>query len=53
MLRNRADTGTGNFDADYRQERLEWTIGDVGEGTAGPGGIPARLAKKPVIASVS
>lgn len=27
VLRNRADTGTGNFDVDFRYERLEWTFG--------------------------
>ncbi|MDP2869554.1 MAG: nidogen-like domain-containing protein [Methyloversatilis sp.] len=42
VLRNRADTGTGNFDVDFRYARLEWTTGDASEGTAGLGGIPAQ-----------
>ncbi|MCQ9375365.1 PEP-CTERM sorting domain-containing protein [Methyloversatilis sp. XJ19-13] len=42
VLRNRADTGAGNFDIDFRYERLEWTTGDASEGSDGLGGIPAQ-----------
>lgn len=36
LLRNRSDTGVGNFDIEFRYSRLEWTTGDVS------GGIPAQ-----------
>ncbi|WP_337235240.1 nidogen-like domain-containing protein, partial [Salmonella enterica] len=42
LLRNRADTGAGNFDVDFRYERLEWTTGDASYGSNGLGGIPAQ-----------
>lgn len=42
VLRNRAETGSGNFDAEFRYNSLEWTTGDASEGTAGLGGIPAQ-----------
>lgn len=42
VLRNRADTGAGNFDIDFRYERLEWTTGDASEGINGLGGVPAQ-----------
>lgn len=29
VLRNRADTGVGNFDADFRYNQLQWTTGQV------------------------
>jgi hypothetical protein len=42
ILRNRADTGAGNFDIEYRYGRLEWTTGDFSGGTNGLGGTPAQ-----------
>ncbi|MGC4406255.1 nidogen-like domain-containing protein [Methyloversatilis sp. MC4-4] len=39
VLRNQGD---GNFDVDFRYERLEWTTGDASDGTNGLGGIPAQ-----------
>lgn len=41
-LVNRSDTGSGNFDIEFRYNRLEWTTGDASEGTGGLGGIPAQ-----------
>lgn len=42
VLRNRADTGEGNFDVDFRYESLQWTTGDASNGSGGLGGIPAQ-----------
>jgi Nidogen-like/PEP-CTERM motif len=42
VLRNRSDTGTGNFDFDFRYDRLEWTTGSASGGSNGLGGIPAQ-----------
>ena len=45
VLRNRADTGTGNFDIDFRYRTLQWTTGDASggiNGLAGPDGVPAQ-----------
>lgn len=42
VLRNRADTGNGNFDFDFRYERLEWTTGSASGGSGGLGGTPAQ-----------
>lgn len=42
VLRDRADTGAGNFDIDFRYERLQWTTGDASGGTDGLGGTPAQ-----------
>jgi hypothetical protein len=42
VLLNRADTGTGNFDIQFRYNRLEWTTGDASGGSAGLGGTPAQ-----------
>jgi hypothetical protein len=42
VLRNRADTGQGNFDIDFRYRSLQWTTGDASDGTDGLGGIPAQ-----------
>ncbi|MDY0054910.1 MAG: nidogen-like domain-containing protein [Methyloversatilis sp.] len=39
VLRNQGD---GNFDVDFRYERLEWTTGDASDGANGLGGIPAQ-----------
>lgn len=41
ILRNRADTGPGNFDIEYRYNQLEWTTGDASGGSNGFGGTPA------------
>ncbi|MFM1842844.1 MAG: hypothetical protein RLZZ490_1581 [Cyanobacteriota bacterium] len=41
ILRNRADTGVGNFDIEYRYNQLEWTTGDASGGSGGFGGTPA------------
>lgn len=42
VLRNRADTGNGNFDIDFRYQKLEWTTGDSSGGLNGLGGTPAQ-----------
>lgn len=42
VLRNRADTGAGNFDIDFRYNQLQWTTGDWSGGTGGLGGTPAQ-----------
>lgn len=42
VLRNRADTGAGNFDIDFRYRSLEWTTGDASNGENGLGGTPAQ-----------
>ena len=42
VLRNRADTGAGNFDIDFRYQQLQWTTGDASGGTGGLGGTPAQ-----------
>jgi Nidogen-like len=42
VLRNRADTGAGNFDIDFRYNTLQWTTGGASGGTAGLGGTPAQ-----------
>ncbi|MGB3756688.1 MAG: PEP-CTERM sorting domain-containing protein [Rivularia sp. (in: cyanobacteria)] len=42
VLRNRQDTGAGNFDIEYRYGKLEWTTGDASGGSNGLGGIPAQ-----------
>ena len=42
VLRNRADTGVGNFDIDFRYHQLQWTTGSASEGVNGLGGIPAQ-----------
>lgn len=42
VLRNRADTGAGNFDIDFRYRSLQWTTGDASDGTDGLGGTPAQ-----------
>ena len=36
------DQGSGNFDIDFRYDRLEWTTGDASGGIGGLGGIPAQ-----------
>ncbi len=44
VIRNRADTGAGNFDFDFRYKQLEWTTGSATSsgGVNGLGGIPAQ-----------
>jgi len=42
VLRNRADTGEGNFDIDFRYKTLQWTTGDASNGSGGLGGTPAQ-----------
>ncbi|HIK06461.1 MAG TPA: PEP-CTERM sorting domain-containing protein [Trichormus sp. M33_DOE_039] len=42
VLRNRSDTGAGNFDIEYRYGQLQWTTGDASGGTDGLGGTPAQ-----------
>lgn len=41
-LANRSDTGRGNFDIEFRYNRLEWTTGDASDGVGGLGGIAAQ-----------
>lgn len=36
------DQGNGDFDVDFRYDRLEWTTGNASNGTNGLGGIPAQ-----------
>ena len=38
VLRNRADTGAGNFDFDFRYQQLQWTTGDVSSNVAAQAG---------------
>lgn len=38
-LRNQSN---GNFDVEFRYDRLEWTTGDASDGTNGLGGTPAQ-----------
>jgi len=42
VLRSRPDTGIGNFDIDFRYNRLEWTTGSASGGSGGLGGTPAQ-----------
>ncbi len=42
VLRNRSDVAQGNFDIEFRYDRLEWTTGDASNGTGGLGGTPAQ-----------
>ncbi len=42
VLRNRADTGAGNFDVEFRYGSLQWTTGDASGGSGGLGGTPAQ-----------
>jgi hypothetical protein len=39
---DRSDTGEGNFDIEFRYNRLEWTTGDASGGSGGVGGVPAQ-----------
>ncbi len=42
VLSNRPETGSGNFDIEFRYNRLEWTTGGASGGTGGLGGTPAQ-----------
>ena len=43
VLRDRNDTGAGNFDIEFRYDDLNWTTGEASGGnSAGLGGIPAQ-----------
>lgn len=42
VLMDRSDTGAGNFDIQFRYDRLEWTTGDASGGSGGLGGTPAQ-----------
>lgn len=42
VLRNRSDTGAGNFDIEFRYGNLSWTTGDASGGSGGVGGTPAQ-----------
>jgi hypothetical protein len=42
VLRNRDDIAAGDFDIEFRYDRLEWTTGDASGGTNGLGGTPAQ-----------
>ncbi len=42
VLRDRSDTGAGNFDIEFRYEDLNWTTGDASGGSGGLGGTPAQ-----------
>ncbi len=41
-LLERTDTGLGNFDIEFRYDRLTWTTGDASGGAGGFGGTPAQ-----------
>lgn len=45
VLRDRSDTGKGNFDIDFRYEQLQWTTGDASEGTGGLAGATGTAAQ--------
>jgi hypothetical protein len=42
VLIDRNDTGAGNFDIEFRYDRLEWTTGSASGGSNGLGGVPAQ-----------
>lgn len=43
ILRDRSDDGSaGDFDIEFRYDRLEWTTGNASGGTDGLGGTPAQ-----------
>ena len=42
VMQSRADTGAGNFDAQFRYQQLQWTTGDASDGVNGLGGTPAQ-----------
>ncbi len=42
VIRDRSDTGGGNFDFEFRYGNLDWTTGDASGGAGGLGGTPAQ-----------
>jgi hypothetical protein len=42
VLRDRSETGAGNFDFDFRYQQLQWTTGNASDGVNGLGGTPAQ-----------
>jgi hypothetical protein len=42
VLIDRADTGAGNFDVEFRYDDINWTTGNASGGTDGLGGTPAQ-----------
>ncbi|MDO6840272.1 nidogen-like domain-containing protein [Paraglaciecola chathamensis] len=42
VLIDRADTGAGNFDVEFRYEDINWTTGSASGGVDGLGGTPAQ-----------
>ncbi len=42
VLIDRADTGAGNFDVEFRYEDINWTTGNASGGSNGLGGTPAQ-----------
>lgn len=42
VLIDRSDTGAGNFDVEFRYDKLEWTTGNASGGNDGLGGTPAQ-----------
>jgi hypothetical protein len=43
VLVDRLDTGTGNFDIEYRYAQIQWETGDFSGGSGGLGGQSARV----------
>ena len=43
ILTNRDDRQSGDFDVEFRYERLEWTTGNASGGSNGLGGTPAQV----------
>ncbi len=43
VLINQSQTGDGNFDVEFRYNRLEWTTGNASGGSNGLGGTPAQI----------
>jgi hypothetical protein len=43
ILTDRSDVAQGDFDVEFRYERLEWTTGNASGGSGGLGGVPAQV----------
>jgi hypothetical protein len=43
ILTERSNVSPGDFDVEFRYERLEWTTGDASGGSNGLGGVPAQV----------
>lgn len=43
VLVDRSDTGTGNFDIEFRYAQIQWETGDASSGSGGLGGSSARV----------